>query len=58
MSYLNSKGVKNVLPYVMVNSKKAATRVQNELGKVSEKAKKRGQACDLRFHPDVTSKSK
>jgi RHS repeat-associated protein len=34
MAYLNSRGVKNVRPYVMVNSKRAATRVQNELGTV------------------------
>jgi hypothetical protein len=34
MAYLNSKGVKNVVPYVMVNSRRAATRVQQELGKV------------------------
>jgi len=34
MDYLNSKGIKNVAPYVMVNSQKAAKRVQEWLGRV------------------------
>jgi hypothetical protein len=36
MNYLNSKGVKNVVPYVMVNSKRAATRVRRELGRIRD----------------------
>jgi len=34
MDYLNSKGIKNAAPYVMVNSQKAAKRVQERLGRV------------------------
>jgi hypothetical protein len=45
MAYLNSKGVKNVAPYVMVNSKRAARRVADELGKV------RGQTVKIIVGP-------
>jgi hypothetical protein len=46
MDHLNSKGVKNVLPYVMVDSQKAARRIQNDLKKV------RGHTVKIIIGPD------